>query len=44
MNRGIQMIKLIKNAQVCAPQPLGMKDVLVVGEKICRIADKKYLA
>lgn len=34
------MIKLIKNAQVYAPQPLGMKDVLVVGDKICRIADK----
>ena len=40
MNRGLQMIKLIKNAQVYAPQPLGMKDVLVVGDKICRIADK----
>ncbi len=34
------MIKLIKNAQVYAPQPLGLKDVLVVGDKICRIADK----
>ena len=34
------MIKLIKNAQVYAPQPLGLKDVLVVGEKICKIADK----
>lgn len=35
-----EMIKLIKNAQVYAPQPLGLKDVLVVGDKICRIADK----
>lgn len=34
------MIKLIKNAQVYAPQPLGLKDVLVVGDKICRISDK----
>jgi len=34
------MIKLLKNAQVYAPAPLGKKDILIVGEKICRIADK----
>ena len=31
------MIKLRKNAQVYAPAPLGRKDLLIVGEKICRI-------
>lgn len=34
------MITLIKNAQVYAPAPLGKKDILIVGEKICRMADK----
>ena len=34
------MIKLFKNAHVFAPEDLGGKDVLVVGDKICRIADK----
>lgn len=34
------MIKLFKNAHVFAPEDLGIKDVLVVGDKICRIADK----
>lgn len=34
------MIKLLKNAFVYAPAPLGKKDVLVAGEKICRIADR----
>ena len=34
------MIKLLKNAQVYAPEPLGKKDVLIVGDKICRIADE----
>ncbi|MCQ2359308.1 MAG: beta-aspartyl-peptidase [Phascolarctobacterium sp.] len=34
------MIKLLKNAQVFAPQPLGIKDVLIVGDKVCRIEDK----
>lgn len=33
------MIKLLKNARIYAPAPLGVKDVLVVGEKICRIDD-----
>lgn len=33
------MIKLLKNAQVYAPEPIGKKDVLIVDEKICRIAD-----
>ena len=43
------MIKLFKNAHVFAPEDLGIKDVLVVGDKICRIADmmdcrmQKYL-
>lgn len=34
------MIKLLKNAQVYAPAPLGLKDVLIVGDKVCRIEDK----
>lgn len=34
------MIKLLKNAQVYAPEYLGQKDILVVGEKICRIDEK----
>lgn len=33
------MIKLLKNAQIYAPAPLGKRDVLIVGEKICRIAE-----
>jgi beta-aspartyl-dipeptidase (metallo-type) len=33
------MIKLLKNAQVYAPQYLGKKDILIVGEKIYRIED-----
>ena len=34
------MIKLLKNARVYAPAPLGVKDILIVGEKICRIDDR----
>ena len=34
------MIKLLKNANVYAPEPLGRKDILIVDEKICRIDDK----
>ena len=34
------MIKLLKNATVYAPALLGKKDVLIVGEKICRIDDR----
>ena len=34
------MITLLKNAQVYAPQYLGQKDLLIVGDKICKIADK----
>lgn len=34
------MIKLLKNAEVYAPQYLGQKDILVVSDKICRLADK----
>ena len=33
------MIKLIKNADVYAPEHIGIRDILVVGEKICRIAE-----
>jgi beta-aspartyl-dipeptidase (metallo-type) len=33
------MIKLLKNAQIYAPQYLGKKDILIVGEKIYRIED-----
>ncbi len=34
------MIKLLKNADVYAPQHIGMKDVLIAGEKIFAIEDK----
>lgn len=34
------MIKLLKNAQVYSPKPIGKKDILIVGEKICRIDDE----
>ena len=34
------MIKLLKNARVYAPAPLGVKDILIAGEKICRIDDR----
>jgi len=34
------MIKLLKNANIYAPTPIGMKDILIVDETICRIADK----
>lgn len=33
------MIKLLKNAQVYAPEPLGRKDILIEGEKILRVDD-----
>ncbi len=33
------MIKLLKNANVYAPEPIGKKDLLIVDETICRIAD-----
>lgn len=33
------MIKLLKNADIYAPNPLGHKDILVVGEKICSIEE-----
>ena len=32
-------MKIIKNAQVYAPAPLGKKDILIEGEKIVRLAD-----
>ena len=34
------MIKLLKNANVYAPAPLGKKDILVEGEKILLMEDK----
>lgn len=34
------MIKLIRNADVYAPAHLGQKDVLVIADKVVRIADK----
>lgn len=34
------MIKLLKNAVVFSPAPLGKKDILIVGEKICRIDNR----
>lgn len=33
------MIRLLKNAHVYAPTPLGKKDLLIVGKSICRIDD-----
>ncbi len=33
------MIKLLKNAEVLSPDRLGMKDILVAGDKIAMIAD-----
>ena len=33
------MIKLLKNANVYVPDPLGNKDILIAGEKICRIQE-----
>ncbi len=36
----INLIKLIKNAEVYAPSPLGKKDILVIADKVARIADK----
>lgn len=33
------MIKLIKNAEVYAPQYLGRKDVLIAADKICKIGE-----
>ncbi len=34
------MIKLFKNAEVYAPEFIGVKDVLAIGGQICRIADR----
>ena len=34
------LIKLIRNADVYAPAHLGKKDVLVIADKVVRIADK----
>ena len=34
------MIKLLKNAVVYNPDPIGKKDILIAGEKILRIADR----
>jgi len=34
------MIKLLKNANVYAPTPLGKKDLLLAGDKIYKMADK----
>lgn len=33
------MIKLLKNCKVYAPEFLGVKDILIVGDKICRVAE-----
>ena len=32
------MLKLLKNADVYAPQPLGRQDILIADEKIMRVA------
>ena len=34
------MIKLLKHARIYGPAPQGVKDVLLAGEKICRVADR----
>ncbi len=34
------MIRLIKNAEVFAPEPIGKKDILVAGGNICQIANE----
>ncbi|MPN36687.1 Isoaspartyl dipeptidase [bioreactor metagenome] len=34
------MIRLIKNAEVFTPEPIGKKDVLFAGSQICQISDK----
>ena len=33
------MLKLLKNGNIYAPEPLGYKDILIVGEKICSIGE-----
>ena len=33
------MIKLIKNADVYAPEHLGVRDILICGEKICTVGE-----
>ena len=33
------MMKLLKNANIYTPSPIGKKDILIEGEKILRIAD-----
>lgn len=32
------MIKLLRNAHVFSPAPLGKQDILIVGDKVCRIS------
>lgn len=34
------MIRLIKNAEVFAPEPMGKKDILFAGREICQISDR----
>ena len=34
------MLKLIKNIHVYSPEDMGVKDVLIAANKICRISDE----
>ena len=37
------MLKLLKNADVYAPQPLGRQDILIADEKIMRVAPDLHI-
>ena len=37
LDKGEEKMKLIKNIDVYAPEPLGKKDVLILGDKIAKI-------
>ena len=37
---GKTMLKLIKNIHVYSPEDMGVKDVLIAANKICRISDE----
>ena len=39
LDKGEEKMKLIKNIDVYAPEPLGKKDVLILGDKIAKIEE-----
>ena len=41
---GKTMLKLIKNIHVYSPEDMGVKDVLIAANKICRISDEIKIA